>query len=297
MMSSINDTPPPLPRLGLGASRIGSFNNPQPMAAARSLIRAAIDMGVTLVDTSNIYGQGDSETQIGRAIEGRRDAAFIVTKTGKGFSAKMRMLRPIKPLVRPLLAARRRAAKGGPGGGSPGNGGSATTSTSAVTARRENEMRQDWRPTSFAPSLEASLKRLKTDRVDGFLLHSPSADVVSRPDVGEALVKLQREGKLREFGVSCDDMACFRASLTMAGLTLLQLPWDVIVALSDDDAALLRDRGIRVLAREVIRQQPGVPPIDAARRAVAHPVVDTVLVGTTSEVHLRALVDGVMGTT
>jgi aryl-alcohol dehydrogenase-like predicted oxidoreductase len=267
-----------LSRIGLGASRIGSFNNPQPLSQARALIAAAIEMGVTLIDTSNIYGQGDSETQIGQAIAGRREQAFVVTKTGKGFSAKMQLLRPLKPLLRPLLAAK-------------SAGGGAAASASAVTARREGAMRQNWAPKAFGPSLDRSLRRLKTDYVDGFLLHSPPAPVAGDAEVGAALASLQRAGKVRHYGVSCDDIDCFRSSLTMPGLTLLQLPWDVIVAIDPADAGTLRDRGISVLAREVIRQQPGLAPTDATVRAAAHPLVDTVLIGTRSTKHLRAIVD------
>jgi len=44
--------------------------------------RAAIEAGVTLFDTADIYGQGMSEEYIGRALEGRRDRVLIATKFG-----------------------------------------------------------------------------------------------------------------------------------------------------------------------------------------------------------------------
>ena len=270
---------PGLSTLGLGCARIGSFNNPQSLKDSRALIVRAMELGVTTIDTSNIYGQGDSEVQIGLALQGRRDGAFLVTKTGKGFSNKMKLLRPLKPILRPLLSARRKA-----GGAAPPTGHS-----SAVTARREGEMRQNWSPAAFAPSLEASLRRMRTDRVDGFLLHSPPASVASDPAIGAALSALQAAGKARHFGVSCDDAACLSAALAMPGLTLLQLPWDVVISMDNADAAAIRDRGILVLAREVIRLQHGVSPVEAVRTAVAHPLVATALVGTTSRAHLEAL--------
>src|SRR4029077_18219677 len=46
------------------------------------LINAALDAGVTLFDTADIYGQGTSEERIGRALEGRRDRVVIATKFG-----------------------------------------------------------------------------------------------------------------------------------------------------------------------------------------------------------------------
>src|SRR5262249_4889508 len=51
--------------------------------ASLSVIDAALDAGVTLIDTADIYGQGTSEEFIGRALEGRRDRVLIATKFGK----------------------------------------------------------------------------------------------------------------------------------------------------------------------------------------------------------------------
>ncbi|HEU5216331.1 MAG TPA: aldo/keto reductase, partial [Gaiellaceae bacterium] len=48
-----------------------------------AVIDAALDAGVTLLDTADIYGQGASEEYIGRALEGRRDSVLIATKFGK----------------------------------------------------------------------------------------------------------------------------------------------------------------------------------------------------------------------
>lgn len=268
-----------LAAVGLGCARIGSFNNPRSPAESRALIARALEIGITTLDTSNIYGQGDSERAIGAALRGRRDQAFIITKTGRGFSAKMRLLRPLKPVLRPLLAARKARAVGG-ATPTPGN---------AVTARREQEMRFDWSPAAFAPSLEASLRRLATDRVDGFLLHSPPPAIGRDGDVAQALAALKAAGKVRHFGVSCDDHAGLDAALTMPGLTLLQLPWDVIVAIDPDAADAIRSRGILVLAREVIRLQPMLTAVDAVRAAATHPLVASALVGTTSRAHLDAL--------
>lgn len=255
--------------LGLGCSRMGSFNNPQPLSESVALIRAAIDMGVTTLDTSNIYGQGDSESAIGRAVAGRRDRAFIVTKTGRHFSAKMRMMRWLKPVLRPILSAR-------------GTGGS------VVTARRGDMLQADWNPALFAASIDASLRRLRTDYVDGYLLHSPPPSVAGDPAVGMALAALKKAGKLRHYGVSCDDVATLEAALQMDGLTMLQLPWDVIEAVGHLTAQIV-DRGIIVLAREIIRMQPDLNPQQAVAASMAHPIVSCTLVGTTKIANLASL--------
>ncbi|MFB4298419.1 aldo/keto reductase [Actinomadura sp. NTSP31] len=52
--------------------------------ASVALIREALDMGVTFLDTAQVYGDGHNETLLGRALAGRRDEAVLATKTGLG---------------------------------------------------------------------------------------------------------------------------------------------------------------------------------------------------------------------
>ncbi len=49
-------------------------------ATAVSIVHRALDLGVNLIDTAEIYARGVSEAIVGRAIEGRRDDAFVATK-------------------------------------------------------------------------------------------------------------------------------------------------------------------------------------------------------------------------
>ena len=92
-------------KLGLGCSTVGSFNNPAPLSQIRGVLAQALDLGVSVFDTADIYGQGDSEREIGRSLRGRREKAFVITKFGKLFSAKMRLLAPFKPVLKPILTA------------------------------------------------------------------------------------------------------------------------------------------------------------------------------------------------
>jgi aryl-alcohol dehydrogenase-like predicted oxidoreductase len=66
--------------VGLGTNNFGGRIDYE---QSLSVIDAALDSGVTLIDTADIYGQGTSEEFIGRALEGRRDRALIATKFGK----------------------------------------------------------------------------------------------------------------------------------------------------------------------------------------------------------------------
>lgn len=76
--------------LGLGTARIAGLGwrdelDPQDPSAKRDAVRqiqAAVDLGVTLFDTADNYGQGLSERILGEALRGRRDGIVVVTKFG-----------------------------------------------------------------------------------------------------------------------------------------------------------------------------------------------------------------------
>jgi diketogulonate reductase-like aldo/keto reductase len=112
-------------------------------------LRLGLDLGVTLIDTAEMYGEGGAEKVVAEAIAGRRDAVCLVSK------------------VSPHNASRR----------------------GAVTA------------------CERSLKRLKTDRLDVYLLHWRGAEPLA--ETLEAFATLKQAGKILDYGVSnfdTDDM-------------------------------------------------------------------------------------------
>jgi aryl-alcohol dehydrogenase-like predicted oxidoreductase len=68
--------------LGFGCMSLSGVYGPSDDAAGVDLIRAAIDRGVTLIDTADMYGWGHNEQLVGRAIAGRRDQIVLATKFG-----------------------------------------------------------------------------------------------------------------------------------------------------------------------------------------------------------------------
>jgi diketogulonate reductase-like aldo/keto reductase len=66
------------PRLGQGTWRFGEDARRQ--AAEVAALRLGIDLGMTLIDTAEMYGNGGAESVVGQAIEGRRDTVFLVSK-------------------------------------------------------------------------------------------------------------------------------------------------------------------------------------------------------------------------
>jgi aryl-alcohol dehydrogenase-like predicted oxidoreductase len=170
----------PLGRSGLAVSAVGlgcnNFGRRLDRAGTRAVIDAALDVGVTFLDTADIYGtDGASERLIGDALEGRRDRVVLATKFGVTSSE--------------------------PGG-------------SRSYARR---------------ALEASLQRLRTDRVDLFYYHEPDGVTPLAETLG-ALAELADEGKIRAYGVSNLDAAQLReaAALGDPRLAALQNEYNLI---------------------------------------------------------------------
>lgn len=67
-----------VPALGLGTWRMGESRNGFEEEVAA--LRLGLDLGITLIDTAEMYGDGGSERVVAKAVEGRRDEVFIVSK-------------------------------------------------------------------------------------------------------------------------------------------------------------------------------------------------------------------------
>jgi aryl-alcohol dehydrogenase-like predicted oxidoreductase len=145
----------PLGRSGLLVSVVGlgcnNFGSRIDTDAARAVVDAAIDAGVTLFDTADVYGnRGGSETILGELLADRRDDVVLATKFG--------MEMDDGPDARGSRRYVRRA-------------------------------------------VEASLRRLRTDRIDLYQYHRPDG-VTPIEETLEALSELVSEGKVRYIGSS-----------------------------------------------------------------------------------------------
>lgn len=150
----------PLGSSGLQVSAIGlgcnNFGGRLDARATRAVVDAALDAGITLLDTADIYGGGGgSETHLGEVLKGRRDQVVLATKFGyDGVDMGY-----------------------GPAAGSRGG---------RAYIRR---------------AVEESLRRLQTDRIDLYQLHSPDGSVPIAETLA-ALTELVTEGKVRYVGHS-----------------------------------------------------------------------------------------------
>lgn len=72
---------------GLGCMSMSEHYGPRDWDRAMATVQQALDLGVTLLDTADIYGSGHNEVLLGRAIAGRRDQVVVSTKFGVDRSA------------------------------------------------------------------------------------------------------------------------------------------------------------------------------------------------------------------
>src|SRR6476646_2852159 len=83
--------------VGLGTNNFGMRVD---YSGTVAVIDAALEHGITLFDTADIYGQGMSEDFIGRALEGRRDRVVRATKCGKPMDERPEDARVTRDYIR-----------------------------------------------------------------------------------------------------------------------------------------------------------------------------------------------------
>src|SRR5262245_54626531 len=67
-----------VPALGQGSAQLAQGRHPE--AVEEEALRTGVSLGMTLIDTAELYGDGRSEKLIGRVIDGQRDRVFLVSK-------------------------------------------------------------------------------------------------------------------------------------------------------------------------------------------------------------------------
>lgn len=86
-MRKLGRNGPEVSAIGLGCMGMSAFYGAHDDAQSTAVIHRALDLGVTLLDTAEMYGPLTNETLLGQALRGRRDQAFIATKFGIRYNA------------------------------------------------------------------------------------------------------------------------------------------------------------------------------------------------------------------
>jgi aryl-alcohol dehydrogenase-like predicted oxidoreductase len=95
---------PTVSAVGLGAMSFAGVYGGAEDADSAATIDRALELGVTFIDTANIYGSGHSEEVVGRAIAGRRDSVVLATKFGGGGGAGLGRRDNVRPALEESLA-------------------------------------------------------------------------------------------------------------------------------------------------------------------------------------------------
>ena len=94
---TLGDGGPEVSVVGLGTNNFGGRID---VEQTRAVLEAALDDGITLVDTANIYSQGTSEDYIGRVLEGRFDRIVLATKFGMKMNDEPELPRGSRDYIR-----------------------------------------------------------------------------------------------------------------------------------------------------------------------------------------------------
>ena len=157
-----------LTRITFGAWAIGGWMwGGADQKDAQKAIRAAVDLGITSIDTAPIYGFGRSEEIVGEALEGKRDKVELLTKCGLKWEGREGIF----------------------------------YFESQDHLGRPQKIYKYSGKQSIIEECERSLKRLKTDYIDLYQVHWPD-DSTPIAETMEALQQLLDDGKIRAAGVS-----------------------------------------------------------------------------------------------
>lgn len=196
--------------VGLGTWAIGGWLwGGTDRRAAVAAIQAALDSGISLIDTAPAYGLGLSEQIVGEALAGRRDQAVLATKCG-------------------LVWHVRKGEHFFDQAGQP--------------------VHRYLGPESVRYELEQSLRRLKTDHVDLYQTHwqdhsTPIADTMAE------LAKLKQEGKIRAIGACNLSRAELAGYLAAGQLDAIQEKFSMLDrGIERELLPLSREKGLAALA-------------------------------------------------
>jgi aryl-alcohol dehydrogenase-like predicted oxidoreductase len=176
-------------RIGLGAMPLSIQGRPENRSDAKRVLQRAAELGVTLIDTSDVYCLDQND--IGHNERLIREALDEVGVT-------------------------------------LGLDGDVVVATKGGLVRPHGGWERDASPAQLRAACERSLKALGVERIDLYQLHAPDPEVPFEESVGE-LARLKDEGKVRAVGLSnvnLDEIRAAQAIVEIASVQNRYNPWD-----------------------------------------------------------------------
>jgi pyridoxine 4-dehydrogenase len=217
-------------RLGFGAMRIVEDRQ-----EGIRVLRRALELGVTLIDTADIYGAGASEEIVAEALHPYPAGVVIATKGGLGYGLQDRV--------------------------------------------------RDGRPEYLRRACDASLRRLKLDRIDLYQLHRHDPEVPIEESVG-ALRELREEGKIRLIGLSNVSLEQLRAAQAVANIVSVQNEFNRGLLTSDHVLHACDEEGIAFIPWSPLGEGLREPAFEL-RFLLDHSPVILPIPGTSKVAHLE----------
>jgi D-threo-aldose 1-dehydrogenase len=190
-------------RLGFGCIQLTAQKSQR---EALSVLEQVFSLGITHFDVARAYGFGRTEGILGEFLRHKRNEVTVTTKFGiqppSGLAGNIFIINALKKVLRPFPGLTRRAQ----------NRGAAMGKSGIFT------------PDSAVMSLETSLRELRTDYVDIFLLHEATVASANHEALVETLLNQVKKGKIRHLGLgSALEKLRGEADLLPAAYDVLQL--------------------------------------------------------------------------
>jgi len=177
-------------RLGFGGSSLmGAMGRKESLAT----LEAAYDAGIRHFDVAPMYGFGQAESCLGEFLGRHRAEVTVTTKYGIPPPKRTGWMGVARSLARPVVRALPGLKRG---------------LVQAATRATATEEKTSFTAAQARESLERSLKELRTDRIDVWLLHEVTADDLREDAPGEGLLRLLEDsvaaGTVGTFGVGSE---------------------------------------------------------------------------------------------
>lgn len=254
-------------RIGIGTGRLASLGSGYSQRDARALLHAAVDAGINLIDTADSYGSTDCESLLGRLLVDFPGHFKVSTKAGYPYCELPKPFGMFNQFGKKLLA--------------------------------KLGARPDFSAKRITSCIEGSLRRLKRERLDFFLLHDPPSDVWTQDELRQALEYSRAAGKILHFGISTSNPQVIASYARDPLVELLQTPvnpFRVVPPIGDlpvianhvfGAGALLQRKSTLYPVVKSLAEKYGLPVRSILiAYASSQPSVRCVLSGTGSAAHL-----------